>query len=180
MATVKEIEKDIQEAKANFQHGEYSKAAQLFKAALDYYLACGDALTAAEMANNQSVALLKAGDAQSALSVLEGTDQVFEAAGDQKRLGMAFGNQAAALEAIGKLSEAENLYEKSADALDLAGEKELKAYALQSLSALKLRKRDQFGALITMQSALSSKKKLSAPEMVLKRLLRTVTGLLNR
>lgn len=128
------------EGQAEYSKGEYLSAARLYKAAADGFLASGNELVAAEMANNCSVAFLKGGNAEAALEAVMGTDIVFVNKGDILRQAMAIGNQAAALEKLKRLDEALSAYEKSAELLEEAGEFELRAYVLQSISSLQLRK----------------------------------------
>ena len=97
-------------ARISYEAGDYSKAANLFATASIAMRSSGDVLGSAEMDNNYSVALLKAGNAQAALSASQGTEIIFSQAGDLKRQAMALGNQAAALEALGKRKEALQLY----------------------------------------------------------------------
>jgi tetratricopeptide (TPR) repeat protein len=170
----------ITEAKAAYQAGYYQGSAELFASAANEYTAMGDGLAAAEMANNQSVALLKAGQNDAAWTVVDGTDLVFANAGDRRRQALALGNQAAALESLGRSKQAIERYERSADLLKAIGENELRSITLQSLSALQLKDRRQFEAMATMQTALASKKHLNAKEHVLKRLLRVAFQLLHR
>ena len=87
-----------QEGQREYQAGRYLEAAAVFERAAAGFTAAGDALQAAEAANNRSVALLKGGDAAGALKAAEGTDGIFAAARDLKRQGMACANQAAALQ----------------------------------------------------------------------------------
>ena len=54
------------EGQAAYQAQDYPSAARLYQAAADSFLAVGDELKVAEMANNCSVAWLKAGNAQAA------------------------------------------------------------------------------------------------------------------
>ncbi|MDD5371180.1 MAG: hypothetical protein PHQ40_19025 [Anaerolineaceae bacterium] len=170
----------VSHGKTAFQSGEYATAARYFADAATAYDQSGDAVQAAEQANNRSVALLKAGDPQSAWSISKGTDQIFASVGDLRRQGLALGNQASALEALGKLDEAEEHFSQAADILKAAGEQDLRGVTLQSLSAVQLRRKNQYGALATMQSALASKQQLTASESLLKRLIRFVFNLLNR
>ena len=51
------------QAKRTYQAGDYLQAAQEFAEAASAYADVGDALMSAEMKNNQSVALLRAGQA---------------------------------------------------------------------------------------------------------------------
>jgi tetratricopeptide (TPR) repeat protein len=138
------------EAQAEYNKGEYLSAARLYKAAADGYLTAGDELLAAEMANNCSVAFLKGGNAESALEAVIDTDKVFELKGDTLRQAMALGNQAAALEGAKQLDKAIDLYSQSADLLKELGESELRAYVLQSISSIQLRRGQYLEAYGTM------------------------------
>ena len=63
--------------------GDYSQAANLFAtASIAMRTSAGDVLGSAEMDNNRSVALLKAGNAKAALSASQGTEILFSQAGD--------------------------------------------------------------------------------------------------
>jgi len=156
------------EGQAEYKQGKYLSAAMLFKAAADGFLARGDELQAAEMANNCSVAYLKAGEAKSALEAAAGTDQIFFSRGDYKRQAMALGNQAAALEQLKRLDEAISAYTRSAELFNNLGEYELRAYVLQSLSALKLRKGRYLEAYATMRAGVMGVNKPSLQQKLLK------------
>ncbi len=162
----------VQAGMQAFQAGEYPAAAAHFAEAAQAYAADGDAPAAAEMQNNRSVALLKAGKAGEALEAANGTDEVFAQIADLRRQGMALGNQAAALEALGQLKEALEKYEHSAELLKKTNETQLRAHVLESLSALQIRTGNQLQAMATMQSALASKKKLSLKDRLLNNLLK--------
>ena len=111
-----------EQAKQEYDKGQYQAAADLFSQAARAYTDVQDELNAAEMKNNQSVALLKAGKAEDALRATEGTEEIFQKAGDLKRQGIAVANRAAALEGLKKLNEAMNEYNRAADILEAAGE----------------------------------------------------------
>ena len=162
----------VNEAKDSYRRGDYSSAARAFTAASESYLTAGEALKAAEIANNASVAYLKAGETQASLQAVDGTPQIFAEAGDLRRQGMALGNQAAALEACGRLNEAADLYQQSADTLKQAGEDQLRANVMQSLSALQLRTGRQLEALASMSAGLEDLKHPNPKQSLLKRLLR--------
>lgn len=159
------------EAQAEYKRGQYLSAAQLFKAAADGFFAHGDELTAAEMANNSSVAYLKAGDAKAALEAVRGTEVIFASKGDVKRQAMALGNLAAALEDLKQLDEARINYEKSAELFAESGEYELRAYVLQSLSALQLRSGKYLEAYATMRAGVGGIKKTNMQQRLLKTLM---------
>ena len=160
-----------EEGQAAYQKGEYQSAASLFRAAADGYTASGDEFSAAEMANNCSVARLKTGDAQGALDVVAGTEEIFVAAGDTKRQAMTVGNQGAALDKLKRFEEAAAAYEKSAELLKTAGELELRAYVLQSLSELQLRTGHQLEAYATMFAGVSGIEKPNLTQKMLKALM---------
>ena len=162
----------VAEGKDAYSRGDFLAAARSFTAASESYLAAGEALKAAEIANNASVAYLKAGDTQASLQAVEGTPQIFAEAKDLRRQGMALGNQAAALEANNRLDEAADLYQLSADVLKQAGEDQLRANVLQSLSALQLRTGRQLEALASMSAGLEDIKHPNPKQSLLKRLLR--------
>ena len=159
------------EGQAEYARGKYQSAARLYKAAADGFLAIGDEVTAAEMANNRSVAFLQAGDAQSALQSVTGTELVFAAHGDRKRQAMAIGNQAAALEKLGRSDEAIRAYEKSAELFDSIGETELRAYVCQSISAMQLRRGQYLEAYASMRSGIKAVKEPNLTQRLLKTLI---------
>jgi len=88
------------QGKAAFANKKYIQAAELFEQAAQAYDHEGDALLAAEMQNNRSVALIQGGKPEEALDAVAGTDKVFAEAKDIKKQAMAFGNQGAALEEL--------------------------------------------------------------------------------
>jgi tetratricopeptide (TPR) repeat protein len=173
--------KSIQDqAQSAYLAGDYRQAAGLFASAGQTFKDQGDLLSAAEMRNNQSVALLRAGDSQAAWQASDGTDATFAAAGDIRRQAMALGNQAAALDALGQWKPAIEHYEQAVDLLEKAGDRELRGVTLESLSALQLKHHRQIDAMISMQSSLAAKPRLNARENILRRLIRTAFNLLQR
>jgi len=168
------------QAKTAYQDEDYSQAAGLYKTAQDMYETSGDSLNAAEMANNRSVSLLKAGDPKAALQAVEGTENTFANAGDVKRQAMALANKAAALEGLKKLPEALALYEESSGLLKQIGEKELRAYVLKSISAIQLRQGDRLQAVASMDAALDNKPQLGVIDRIMRRLIQWVYRLLGR
>ena len=155
-----------------YQTGDFKNAARLFGEAATVFLSQGNQLDAAEMKNNQSVALLQAGDARGSYDVAHGTAQVFLEGGDFRRQGMAFGNEAAALNALGRLDEAVVSYRLAADALEKAGEDQLRASSMQALAGIQLRKGKYLDALFSMQIGLAGLKHPSLKQKILLLLLR--------
>jgi len=155
-----------------YQEGEYENAARLFGEAASVFQTQGKELDAAEMKNNQSVALLQAGDAQGSFDSAHGTAQVFFASGDFRRQGMAFGNEATALTSLGRLDEAMQSYRLSAEALEKAGEDQLRATVMQALAGIQLRKGKIMDALLSMQIGLAGVKQPSLKQKILRGMLR--------
>jgi len=175
--TPQNITKDAQSA---YNNGDFLSAARKYEAAMNAYTAMGDSLSAAEMANNCSVAYLQGGIPEAALQVVEGTPEVFEAAGDARRRGMALGNCGAALEALDRLDEAVEAYRQSAEILQQAGETALRLNVMQSLSTLQLRQGRRFEALYTMQNGLDGVKHPTPQQRLLKRLLKIPFQMMNK
>jgi tetratricopeptide (TPR) repeat protein len=168
------------EGKSAYGRGEYLAAAQAFEAAQAGYAAAGAPLDAAEMANNSSVAYLQAGEAAQALQAVEGTPETFAQAGDLRRQGMALGNRGAALEALERSEEALQAYEQSAEILEQAGEDQLRAQVMQSLSTLQLNLGKRLQALATMQAGLEGVRHPTPKQSMLKKLLNVPFEMLNR
>ena len=148
----------IEEGKKAYERGNYTASAQAYQAAAQGYQDTGDSLSAAEMLNNSSVAYLRAGEGEAALQAVEGTPDVFAEAGDIRRQGIAEGNLGAALDSLKRMDEAADAYQKSADLLGQAGEQDLRAHVLKSLSVIQLRQGDQMQAVGTMQASLETGK----------------------
>ena len=154
-----------------YRAGDYQAAAQAFAAAESSFKLIKDEASAAEMANNKSVALLQAGDALGAFEAVDGTQSTFEQMGDLRRQALALGNRAAALEALGHLEDASQDYEYSANILKEIGEHELRADVLQSLSAVQLRTRNPLQAMATMRAGIEQVEHPTLKQRLLKRLL---------
>src|SRR5512140_1090694 len=165
---------------AAFKSEDFEQAASLFESAAAEYQRRGDTLNAAEMANNRSVALLKAGDPQGAFDAAAGTPEIFAGAGDVKRQAMALANQASALEGLKKYKDALALYEQSNELLKQIGDKELRSYVLQCISAIQLRTGSQFEAMASAEAAIDNKPNPGIKDRFLRRLIKQVFGLLRR
>lgn len=166
--------------KQAYQRKDYSAAARAFQSAAQAFAALGDELGAAEMANNQSVALLQNGEAQAAFDAVAGTEQIFAREGDVLRRAMALGNAAAALEALERLEESLELYNQCADLLKEIGETQVRADVMQSISGLQLRLGRRLQAIATMQAGLDGLEKPSLKQRVARKLLETPFKLMNR
>lgn len=169
-----------EEGQAAYKRGEYLAAARAFEAASQSLASSGNTLGAAEMLNNTSVAYLLAGDPHAALKAAKGTVATFSEAGDLTRQGMALGNLGSALEALKHLDDAADAYQQSADLLKQAGEKELRANVMQSLSSLQLRTGRQLEAVATMKAGLDGIEHPNPKQRILKKLLQAPFKFLNR
>jgi tetratricopeptide (TPR) repeat protein len=168
------------EARAAYQAGDFIKAAQVFQAAEGGYDIGGNELMAAEMANNRSVALLQAGEAEAALQALVGKKEAFVQEGDLSGQAITLGNQAAALEALKRLDEASEAYTSSAELFRQSGEDEFFTATMQSLSALQLRTGKPLDALVSMQAGINRVNQPGIKQRLLKRILNLPFKLLNR
>jgi hypothetical protein len=88
-----------------------------------------------------------------------------------RRQGMALANQASAMEALKRLNEAIDFYTRAGEALEKAGEIDLRVEVMQLLSALYLRRFKLFDAIIALQSALVAVKNPTPKQRFMKMLL---------
>jgi tetratricopeptide (TPR) repeat protein len=128
------------QGKQEYAKGNHTAAAGLFLQAAQAYRTAQDELNAAEMLNNQSVALLQAGKPKEALQATEGTEEIFQKAGDLKRQGLAVGNRAAALEGLKKIDQALAEYERAASLLEQAGEGDMHSVVRKAAANLNLKR----------------------------------------
>lgn len=166
------LESLAEAAKQTFQSGNFAQAANEFARLAEQYADQGDALMAAEMKNNQSVALLQNRKAQAALELVLGTEEIFAQAGDLRRQGLAIGNRAAALEALKRIDEAAQAYTRSAELLDQAGATDERAMVQKALAALDLKRGKMTDSAFGMMEHLASVEKPTLFQRFLKFLLR--------
>ena len=129
-----------EKGKKEYEQGNYIAAADLFSQAAQGYASMKDELNAAEMKNNQSVALLQGGKVKEALQVTEGTEDIFQKAGDVKRQGIAVSNRAAALEGLKKWNEALEEYDRAAALFEQAGEGDMHSMVRKTAANLNLKR----------------------------------------
>ena len=129
-----------EQGKQEYAKGAFGVAADLFSQAAQAYSSVQDELNAAEMKNNQSVALLKAGKAEDALRATDGTEEIFQKAGDQKRQGIAIANRAAALEGLKKYSEAVEEYNRAAIIFEEIGEGDMHSVVRKATAEIFLKR----------------------------------------
>ena len=169
-----------EEGKTLFRAGKFLQAAEAFSMAASSYLDQGNNSQAAEMRNNQAVALLKAKDPHQALEALQGTHELFLTGGQDLNAAMALANQATALEDIGDPVEALTLFNEAARLFKELAEQEMYLQTMQSISRIKFKQRNIPGALVSMQEGLDELKKPSLRQKLLRNLLKLPQNFLER
>ena len=129
-----------EQGKREYEQENYLAAADRFAQAAQAYALRKDELNAAEMKNNQSVALLQAGKAKEALHATEGTEEIFQKAGDSKRQGIAVSNRAAALEGLKQWKEALAEYDRAASLFEEIGEGDMHSTVRKAAANLNLKR----------------------------------------
>jgi tetratricopeptide (TPR) repeat protein len=129
-----------EQGKKEYEQGAYLAAADLFSKAAETYVSAKDELNAAEMKNNQSVALIQAGRAKEALQATDGTEEIFQKAGDVKRQGVAVSNRAAALEGMRKWQEALAEYDRAASLFEQIGEGDMHSIVRKAAANINLKR----------------------------------------
>lgn len=157
-----------EQGKEEYAKGNHASAADLFARAAQAYADARDELNAAEMKNNQSVALLQAGRAQEAFDAADGTEALFQQAGDLKRQGIAVGNRAAALEGLKKVDEALAEYERAASLLEQAGEGDMHSVVRKAAANLNLKRGRVTAAQMDVYDSLRLVEKPTLTQRILK------------
>ena len=129
-----------EQATEKYKEEKFAAAADLFSQSAQAYNNTRDELNAAEMKNNQSVALLKAGKPKDALHATDGTEAVFQRAGDLKRQGIAIANRAAAMEGLKQLNEAVAEYNRAAEVFEQAGEGDMHSMVRKATAEIFLKR----------------------------------------
>ena len=161
-----------EQGKKEYEKGSYIAAADLFSQAVQAYTAAQDELNAAEMKNNQSVALLQAGKAKEALQVTDGTEEVFQRAGDLKRQAITIGNRAAALEGLKKWNEALAEYDRAASIFEQAGEGDMHSVVRKAAANLNLKRGRVTDSQMDVFDSLRLVKKPTLTQRIMKFLMR--------
>lgn len=160
------------QGKQEYDKENYLAAADLFLQAAQAYTAAQDPLNAAEMKNNQSVALLKAGKAREALQATEGTEEIFERAGDRKRQGVAISNRAAALEELGQWDAALAEYDRAATLFEEAGEGDMHSIVRKAAANINLKRGRFVDSQMDVYDSLRLVKKPTLVQRIMKFLVR--------
>ena len=129
-----------EQGKKEYEQGAYLAAADLFARAAGAYASARDELNAAEMKNNQSVALLQAGKSKEALQATEGTEEIFQKSGDIRRQGIAVSNRAAALEGMRKWKDALAEYDRAASLFEQVGEGDMHSVVRKAAANINLKR----------------------------------------
>lgn len=157
-----------EQGKEEYAQGRHAAAADLFAQAAQAYADAQDELNAAEMKNNQSVALLQAGRAQEAFDATDGTEALFQKAGDLKRQGIAVANRAAALEGLKKVDEALVEYERAASLLEQVGEGDMHSLIRKAAANLNLKRGRVTAAQMDVYDSLRLVEKPNFTQRILK------------
>jgi tetratricopeptide (TPR) repeat protein len=157
-----------EKGKQEYGNGNYAVAAGLFLQAAQAYSELHDDLNAAEMKNNQSVALLQAGKAKDALAATDGTEEIFQKAGDLKRQAIAVGNRAAALEGLKKTDEALAEYERAASLFEQAGEGDMHSIVRKAAANLNLKRGRVTAAQMDVYDSLRLVEKPNVTQRIMK------------
>jgi tetratricopeptide (TPR) repeat protein len=158
--------------KQEYQNGNFLAAADLFLQAAQAYASMQDELNAAEMKNNQSVALLQAGKTNEAFQATEGTEEVFQKAGDTKRQGMAVSNRAAALEGMKKWQEALAEYDRAAALFEQIGEGDMHSMVRKAAANINLKRGRLVDSQMDVYDSLRLVKKPTFTQRMMKFLMR--------
>jgi len=161
-----------EQGKQEYEMGKFVAAADLFSQAAQAYNNVDNALNAAEMKNNQSVALLQAGKAKEALQATDGTEDVFQKAGDIKRQGIAVSNRAAALEGLQKWNEALAEYDRAASLFEQIGEGDMHSIVRKAAANINLKRGRIVDSQMDVYDALRLVKKPTLTQRIMKFLMR--------
>jgi tetratricopeptide (TPR) repeat protein len=160
------------QGKQEYQKGKFLAAADLFLQAAQVYAAAQDELNAAEMKNNQSVALLQAGKAREAFQAADGTETIFVQAGDLKRQGIAISNRAAALEGLRKWDEALAEYDRAASLFEQIGEGDMHSIVRKAAANINLKRGRVVDSQMDVYDSLRLVKKPTLTQRFIKFLIR--------
>ena len=161
-----------EDGKTEYAKNNFKAAAGLFAQAAQAYASTQDELNAAEMKNNESVALLQAGNAKGALQATDGTEAVFQKAGDIKRQGIAVSNRAAALEGLKKWQEALAEYDRAAALFEQAGEGDMHSIVRKAAANINLKRGKLVNSQMDVYDSLRLVEKPTLTQRILKFLIR--------
>jgi len=170
----------VKEAKDLYQARKYQQAADSFSRAAAVYIELEETSLAAEMKNNQCVALLQAKQPQFALEAVRGTSEVFDRSGDRLKMAIALANEATAMKELGNIDLAIGKFTGALEIFNEIGETDLLVQTSQSLSSLKLKSRNIPGALFSIQKGLEGLNKPNLRQKILLNLLKIPNKFLER
>ena len=162
-----ELTKISNQAFKDYRKKNYLAARDGFKQCVDLLSLEGSEKDLAEMKNNLSVALIDLKEAQQALDVVIGTDEIFKKLDDKKSQAMALANIGTALQALGKKEEALTKFEASSALFREVGEKFMRATILKKISDLQLTTGKPLQAIASMQASYDQKEKKTFKEKIL-------------
>jgi tetratricopeptide (TPR) repeat protein len=161
-----------EDGKKEYAKNNFKAAAGFFAQAAQAYASIQDELNAAEMKNNESVALLQAGNTKGALQATDGTEAVFQKSGDLKRQGIAVSNRAAALEGLKKWQEALAEYDRAAALFEQAGEGDMHSIVRKAAANINLKRGQIVNSQMDVYDSLRLVEKPTLTQRILKFLIR--------
>lgn len=175
MEETQSAQKLAEQAKRAYEKDDLAGAATLFASSAAAYEGEGNLPDAAEMKNNVAVVLLRLKQPAQALALIEGTPQVFSDAGDLRRYGIALGNEGTALEDLHRDDEAIQRYRQAAEILDQAGEEQMRAMMLESVTGIQARRGKFMDSYVSAVDGMAGVKKPTFRQRVLKVLMRIMS-----
>jgi tetratricopeptide (TPR) repeat protein len=161
-----------------YQAGDFQRAASSYQQAAASFREQGDKIKAAEMANNQAVALLQLDQAEAALEVLTGTPSIFKESGDLGKAAMAHGNLGQALAEANQPEAAKQHYQQALELFEQIGDQDSLKHTARALSQLQLKQGQAVQALFSMQRGVEGDRPTSLRDRLVRWLLRLPSRLL--
>lgn len=172
---------DLQKtALAQYQGGEFAKAAETFVQARDAYQAEGDKGLAAEMQSNAGVAFRALKDYPKAMTALETAVADLRALDDRHRLALALGNLGSVLLETNEFTKAGDLLNEALGLLDPKADKDARSEVLRVLGEVRLRQGRYMDGLVNYEAGLRGVENPSTQQSWLLRLLERPLKMLGR
>ncbi len=164
---------DLQHAGVEaFRSGDYETALAKFQALVDAATAENDLSKRAEALNDLGVIRKQLDDLPGAFEALEAALAYYQEVDDRAGEGRVLGNMGMVEEAMGKYDDAVQSYVDSAAIFEELGESELAMYGWQSLSRLRMRRKEWISAISAYEEGISHLPDNSFKKKMLQKLLK--------
>lgn len=140
-----------------YRAGSVRESLSSFEQARAEFLAQGNQVQAAEVANDLGVVYYTQGRRDDARKIFDEAIAVFEQAGEIKGQARAIGNLAQVMNRAGEKNGAEKNYTRAAELFHLAGERTFESDTYRALSQMQLQRGRWLEALAAYDSALAAK-----------------------